>query len=527
MAKKLIIVILDGWGQAAAWGGNAISLAKTPVFNQLRQKNFHCTLRAHGKFVGLPGNEMGNSEVGHLNIGTGRVVAQDSSIIFEAIEKRTFFQNPILLEAIKHAQKRNGNLHLMGLLSDGTVHANIEHLFALLDLTKQENFSRVYLHLFTDGRDSPPQSALIYLEKVNKKLQEVGFGEIATLIGRYYAMDRDGHWERTKIAYDLLVQGQGTQVESANRAVSQNYSQSRTDEFLEPIIIASQGLIKQGDSVIFFNFRADRSRQLATALMDKWAIPHLYFAGFVPYGYEQELKLDLQAAFPPPPLSLPLAEVLSQHRLNQLHIAESEKYAHVTYFFNGGREKVFKGEERKMIPSSRIPSYDQQPAMSAEEITKELLKYWLSKRPDFVVINYANPDMVGHTGNLKATMTACEVVDRCLNEVAKLATDKSIELIITADHGNAEQMINPVTNEPDTQHTTNPVPFIYVPASTDNLSKVAATTLNLQPSTSYYGGDGSKITYQEPIGILADVSPAILKILDLPPVTEMTGRSLV
>jgi len=506
--KKVILLILDGWGYAPPWGGNAISIALTPNFDKLWRDNPHTLLCASGKCVGLPGHERGNSEVGHLNLGTGRIIMQDSQRIKHAIEDETFFKNEVIARAISHARKNNSSLHLMGLVSDGNIHSHFNHLFALLNYCQKERFDRVFIHGFTDGRDSEPMSALSYFSKLEDHIKKIGFGKIATVSGRYYSMDRDDHWERIRKVYEAMVLGKGLTARSATQAITQAYNNGYTDEFILPTNICdddgSIGLIDNNDSVIFFNFRADRAREISMAFMaekfnyfPRKDINNLFFTSMIPYGYETELKLNLQSIFKAEKTNLPLAEIISEKKLYQLHLAETEKYAHVTYFFNGGVEEPFFKEERILVPSPRVSSYAQKPEMSVRPITKELIakidKY------NFIVINFANGDMVGHTGNFQSVVKACEVIDECLGKVVELAKAKNYVLMVTADHGNCEEMVNVRTGEPNNEHTNNPVPFILVNFPTKLRND----------------------------GLLGDVAPTILDIMNIPAPQDFKCSSLL
>ena len=517
--KPVVLLILDGWGSAPPWGGNAISVANIPVFEKLWKEYPHTSLCASGECVGLPGHERGNSEVGHLNIGTGRAVKQDSSYISEAIENRSFFKNKFLLGAIENAKKNNSNLHLMGLVSDGGIHSLIDHLQALLELCNINNFDQnhVFLHAFTDGRDSEPMSALSAISHIEEKMKKIGVGKIATISGRYYGMDRDNHWERTSAVYDAMVYGKGNVAASALSAISASYNQGITDEFIKPTVITSDGKplakVSDNDSVIFFNFRSDRARQIALAFLSDdmkyfnrgQRLNNLYFVGMIPYGYEAELKINLKSAFTQTKIHNPIAEVISLNGLKQYHSAETEKFAHVTYFFNGGIENSFPGEDRLLIPSPRIMSYDMKPEMSIRDVNNNAIKRIKSNKYDFILINYANPDMIGHTGNFKAALTACEVVDEELGKIVDAVLEVEGIILITADHGNVEQMVNTITGEPDTEHTRNPVPFIMV-------GNKNSTILNLQLRSG---------------GVLADIAPTILEFMKIEIPEEMTGTTLV
>ncbi|MEK7143144.1 MAG: 2,3-bisphosphoglycerate-independent phosphoglycerate mutase [Patescibacteria group bacterium] len=512
--QKLTLIILDGWGYAPSWGGNAVETAETPTMDSLWRKYPHTILKAAEESVGLPIHEPGNSEVGHLNIGSGQIVRQNLPGITALINDKSFFANPILLEAIEHCVRFKSNLHIMGLLSDGGVHSHIDHLFALLDLIKAKNFPRVYLHIFTDGRDTDPMKALSYISNLNEKINSISLGKIISISGRYYAMDRDNRWDRIKKTYDILTLGLGPAAESPQQAVSSAYRQGMTDEFIPPTIIANKDQpfipINDNDGLIFFNFRADRTREIIWAFsLEKFHsfnrkkfIKNLYFATFS-FHEEYEEKLPIKVVFRLGGVLNPVAKNIAKYSLKQFHLAETEKFAHVTYFFNGGKEKPFPRETRELIPSPKVATYDLKPEMSALKVTDEMKKSVGAF--DFSIANFANPDMVGHTGNLRATIRACEVVDKCLNVVLKELLSKKQVVIVTADHGNAEQMINPNSGDPHTEHTINPVPFII--ASEDSRYQKPLVTFSRQP-------------------ILSDVSPTILKIMGLEIPQEMTGISL-
>jgi 2,3-bisphosphoglycerate-independent phosphoglycerate mutase len=517
--KPIVLLVLDGWGNAPSWGGNAISVAGTPVFDNLWKNYPHTTLCASGECVGLPGHERGNSEVGHLNLGCGRAIKQDSSRITDSIKDETFFKNPTLIGAIEHAKKNNSNLHLMGLISDGGIHSLTSHLYALIELCRKLNFdhNHVFIHAFTDGRDSEPMSSLSTISHVQDRCKSIGVGQFATVSGRYFAMDRDDHWERTASVYYAMVQGAGIQNNSVLSAISMSYNQGITDEYIKATVITNNGkpvaTVKDNDSMIFFNFRSDRARQIAQAFMAEDMrkfnrgpkIKNLYFVSMIPYGFESELKLDIKPAFKQDQIISPLASVLSANNLKQYHSAETEKYAHVTYFFNGGEEKPYIGEDRLLIPSPRIPTYDLKPEMSIKEVNNNAISRIKSKKYDFILVNFANPDMVGHTGNFKAALMACSVVDEELKKIVDAVLESKGVIFVTADHGNIEQMVNPVTGEPDTEHTRNPVPFILIGDKDSYIKNIKLR-------------DG---------GILADVSPTVLEFLNIEKPKDMSGNSLI
>lgn len=506
--KPVVLAVLDGWGIAPAWGGNAITLAHTPFMNMADKTFPNTELQASGIAVGLPAGERGNSEVGHSNIGTGQVVQESLPAITTAIKDGSFFRSPALIKAFDNAKNNNKAVHILGLCSDGGVHSHIDHLYALLDMAKQRGVTNnVFIHAITDGRDTPPFVAEEFMAHINSYIQQNGVGKIVTVSGRYYAMDRDRRWDRTEKVYRAITEGVGQTAPSAEAAVALAYRDGYSDEFIVPTVIqptdgAFQPL-QDGDSLIFFNFRGDRVRQITQALVKpefdvfrrKVIIANLLFVGFT--YYQEGLPIDV--AFSPRDVKLPLAYVLSQNNLKQLHVAESEKYAHVTYFFNGGREDPYPGEDRIVVPSPKVASYDQVPAMSEPEITKKVIRNL--DNYDFIVFNYANADMVGHTGNLRATMQACEAVDGGLSRIFEEVRKRNGIFIITADHGNAEQKVNPQTGEPDTEHSANPVPFI--------LASESLKSVQLHP------------------GVLSDIAPTILQIMNLPVSSEMTGKSLI
>ena len=508
--KPVVLIILDGWGVNPRHEGNALAQARLPFYRSILDRYPHTTLNASGEAVGLPDAQMGNSEVGHLNIGAGRIVYQDFTRINKAIEEGAFFSNPVLKMAASAARSNDSALHLMGLLSDGGVHSHIDHLVALLELARREDVKTVFVHAFLDGRDTPPQSALIYVRALEREIARVGLGAVATVTGRYYAMDRDKRWDRVKMAYDAIVLGRGKFADSAEAAIRKSYDNKVTDEFVLPTVIEKDGspvgIPKAKDAVIFFNFRADRARQLTRAITQK------EFSGFprerIPdlsrfitmTSYDETFTLPV--AFGPVRLENILGEVISNLGLRQLRIAETEKYAHVTYFFNGGKEKVYPGEDRVLIPSPKeVATYDQKPQMSAPEVTSEVVRRIETGTYDFIVLNYANPDMVGHSGNLPAAIAAAETVDHCLELVAGAVLKAGGAVLITADHGNIEQMIDYETGAPHTAHTTNPVPLILISNRKDIALKKG--------------------------GIHADLSPTILDLMEIAKPKEMDRFSLI
>lgn len=505
----LALIILDGWGINPKEEGNPISIARPPFYNSLLKEYPHTTLDASGESVGLPEGQMGNSEVGHMNIGAGRVVYQDLTRIDKAIREGEFFKNPVLLECMEKAKSSTGRLHLMGLLSDGGVHSHILHLFAIIEMAKKAGIKDLYIHAFLDGRDTPPQSGIGYIKSLQDYLKKEGIGKIATISGRYYAMDRDNRWDRVEKAYSALVYGEGVKASDPVEAVEKSYAEGVTDEFVIPVVISESNgtpvaAIKDGDGVIFFNFRADRARELTTALtstefykFQRKISPSLSaFASMKLY----EEKTHLPAAYESAKLDNIFSEVISKKGIKQFRTAETEKYAHVTYFFNGGEEKPFPGEERTLIPSPKeVATYDQKPEMSAYKVTEELEKRIRSGEYGFILVNYANPDMVGHTGVLEAGIRAVEVVDECLGRVLSAVREMGGIAVITSDHGDIEQMIEYDTGNPHTAHTTNFVPFI-----------ITQKGLTLRST-----------------GIFADIAPTLLDLMGIEKPAEMTGTSLI
>ncbi len=504
-----MLMILDGWGVNDRLEANAILNANTPNFNQLIHHYPNTTLAASGLSVGLPEGQMGNSEVGHLNLGAGRVVYQDFTRISKDIEEGSFFKNPVLLSAMENAVKNEKSLHLMGLLSDGGVHSHIEHLIALLKLAKQVGVKKVFLHAFLDGRDVPPANAEVYIERIENLMEEIGLGEIATISGRYYAMDRDKRWDRTEKAYNAIVFGKGLREQHPITALRKSYKREETDEFVIPTVIVDKhgnpkGTVNPGDSIIFFNFRPDRARQLTYAFCNEDFNGFEREKGMLPVHYVCMTQYDksiknAHIAFKPQSIENIFASVISKAGLNQLRIAETEKYAHVTFFFNGGVETAFPGEDRILIPSPKVATYDMQPEMSAFDVTEKVIQKINEDKYDVIVLNYANPDMVGHTGVFDAAVKAVEAVDMCLGKVVKAVQKKDGTIIITADHGNAEQMVDYITGEHHTAHTNNPVPFILVSDKKHRLRS----------------------------GKLADVAPTMLHLLNIEKPPEMTGESLI
>ena len=512
--RQVVLIVIDGWGVAPDGPANAITLAKTPTMDRLWQTSPRTTVAASGEDVGLPAGQIGNSEVGHLNVGAGFPVLQDLPRIDHEIAAGTFFENAALVGAVEHvcagANKPAGErpaLHLMGLYSDGGVHSHAGHALALVDLARRHGVEAVQLHTFLDGRDVPPRQALDDLTALDAALAKRPGARVATVIGRYYAMDRDKRWDRTAAAYNALTRGQGERADSAPDAVRAAYAADVGDEFVTPTVIGdpAAGRVKRGDAVIFFNFRADRARQLTQAFVrpdfdgfERAAWPRPLH--FVTFGqYEDDVPVT-GVAFPPTLVETPLARVVADAGLRQLHVAETEKYAHVTYFLNGGHEAAYPNEDRVMVPSPKVATYDLQPEMSAAGVTKKTLD-GLRAGYDVIVLNYANPDMVGHTGVLDAAVVAVETVDRGIGEIVRAAEAAHAIVVVTADHGNAEEMVDPETGQPKTAHTTNPVPLIVVGAP--------------------------DVTGLRDGGRLSDVAPTVLDLLGLPTPAEMTAQSLL
>lgn len=505
MTEPVALVILDGWGLSDNCEQNAACMAKTPVMDRLRSEWPNARLGASGKDVGLPDGQMGNSEVGHLNIGAGRIVYQDLTRISLAIEDGSLFENQTLKRLCQRLVESEGKLHLLGLLSDGGVHSHNTHLYALVRMAQQLGVKDVCIHAFMDGRDTPPSSGAGYLRQLEDQLKQIGLGRVATVTGRYWAMDRDNRWDRVEQAYLALTEGVGQQAAGSAEAIQDAYAAGQTDEFVKPWVVGEPGTIDDGDGVLFFNFRADRAREMTRALTEA------NFSGFsrnkipqlVDYVCltEYDESFGLPVAFPPETYPDILAEIVSKAGLQQLRIAETEKYAHVTFFFNGGVEDAWPGEERVLIPSPQdVATYDQKPAMSAVEVTDEVVKRIESEKYQLIILNFANPDMVGHTGVLEAAINAVETVDACLGRVVEAMLKKNGRLLITADHGNCEQMSDGHGGA-HTAHTSNPVPLLFV----DPQRKDASLR----------------------DGILADLAPTLLELLGVPVPEAMTGRSLL
>jgi len=507
--RPCMLMILDGWGINPRSEQSAVAQAETPNLDKLMQGYAHTSLKCWGRAVGLPEGIMGNSEVGHLNIGAGRVVYQELLRIDMAIESGEFFKNPVLCQIMETTRTDGAALHLMGLLSDGGVHSQLSHLLALLDMARRLGLSKVFVHAILDGRDTPPDSGAGYVARLQAHIDKHGFGKIATICGRYYAMDRDKRWDRTERAFRLYTRGEGVREDDPAAAVQNAYARGETDEFVQPVVIVDGGeaaRIEDGDGVIFFNFRADRARQITRAFTDPEFVefprdPLPSIAGWVCMTLYDE-TFDLPVAFSPQHLDRILGQVLSERGFAQLRIAETEKYAHVTYFFNGGEETPFEGEDRRLIPSPRdVPTYDHKPEMSAHEVTDEVLSRIESAKYDVIVLNFANMDMVGHTGVFAAAIEACQTVDACVGRIVSRVQKRGGAVLVTADHGNADQMVDD-NGKPHTAHTLHEVPFILV-------------------------DDRRKDAKLRDDGALADIAPTLLELLGIEQPEEMTGRSLI
>ena len=506
MKKPLALIIMDGFGLRRETEGNAIAAAKHPTLDRLWETCPHTQIGASGLDVGLPDGQMGNSEVGHTNMGAGRIVYQELTRITKSIEDGEMEREPALLHAMENAKKPGAALHLMGLLSDGGVHSHIRHLFGLLEMAKKNGVEKVFIHCFMDGRDVPPTSGAEYIEQLQNELARIGLGKIATVSGRYYAMDRDNRWERVVKAYDAMVNGEGIKAPDPVAMMHQSYADGVTDEFIVPAVVTENATIRSGDSVIFFNFRPDRARELTRTLVDPDFAGFGRKKGFFPLTYICMTQYDatmpnVEVAYKPQSLENTLGEYISKKGLTQLRIAETEKYAHVTFFFNGGVEAPYPGEDRALIPSPKVATYDLQPEMSACLVTDEVVKRIRSGRYDVIILNYANCDMVGHTGVFEAAVKAVEAVDTCLGRTLAAIEEMGGRAFVTADHGNADRMTDE-HGEPFTAHTTNPVPFIAV-------------------------GFPEVARLRQEGGRLADIAPTMLQALGLPQPPEMTGRSML
>jgi 2,3-bisphosphoglycerate-independent phosphoglycerate mutase len=522
--RPVVLLILDGWGIAPPYSGNPISLAKLPNFNELTSHYPTLALSAAGEATGLPWGEMGNSEVGHLNLGAGRIVYQDLPRINKAISDNTFFNNKVLLNAAEHAKKNKSKFHLLGLLSNGGVHAAVEHLIALLAFAKQNKIDQVYLHLFLDGRDMSYNSGRQMIKDLNKSILEHKIGVIASLSGRFYAMDRDNNWERVERAYNAIANGECQKSFSdPMEAIEYYYAQKVYDEEFAPSVIVKNNqpiaTVQDNDAVIFFNFRSDRARELTKAFIlpgfNKFTKyqqrQNLYFATLTEY----EKNLPVEVAFPQEEVVNTLGKVIADNGLKQLRIAETEKYAHVTYFFNGGKEEPYDKEERIVVPSPHTESYALEPKMSAPEVTARLIKEINKDIYDFILVNYANADMVSHTGDIDATIIALEYLDKALWEITNAVLSLNGVMLITADHGNAEELFNMQTGSIDKEHSTNPVPLIIIGKDYEGKNLGGQDVI------------GADLSLLNPSGILADMAPTVLKIMNLPKPKEMTGVALV
>ena len=506
MPKKVCLLILDGWGIPPKPDFSAIEIAKTPFIDNLLKEHPNARLDTHGENVGLPKGQMGNSEVGHMNIGAGRIVHQDLMKIDKAIKEKSIIKNKILNNAIDYSIQNNKTIHFLGLLSDGGIHSHIDHLFALLELAKSKKASNVFIHGFTDGRDTDPKSGIKFIEMLENKIRNSNI-ELASIIGRYYSMDRDKRWDRTKIAYDLLINGKGTKTKDFKNSIKKNYDKGITDEFINPLIKVDEnnspiGKISSGDVVIFYNFRNDRVRQLTEVLSQNKNIESnmnpLNLLYITMTKYDEKFK-NISILFDKDNLVDTLGEVISKENKTQLRIAETEKYPHVTFFFNGGNENPFPGEERILCPSPKVATYDLKPEMSAYEVKNKVIEKIKNKNsPDFICLNFANPDMVGHTGKINAAVKACETIDKCLQEIVPISMKNNYSLLIISDHGNCEKMKND-DGSPNTSHTQNPVPIILI----DRDYKVIKD------------------------GILANIAPTILKLMNIKKPASMKEEPII
>lgn len=518
--RPIMLMIIDGFGVAPPSRGNAIALAKTPNLDRFMERYPTVTLQAAGESVGLPWGEMGNSEVGHLSLGAGKIIFQDLPRITRSIVDGSFFSNPVFHQVTARAFA-GGRVHIVGMFSSAGVHSFDEHAFALLELCQRAKAKEVFFHVILDGRDSPYNSGLEFVAKLQRKMQTIGLGKIATISGRFYAMDRDSHWDRTEKTYQAMVYAQGPTTADPLEAIRSSYAHEVYDEQFLPTVVTSDGqptaTITEQDAVVFFNFRPDRARQLTKAFVlpgfTKFSRPqylqNLLFVTMTEY----EKDLPVSVAYPTEDVTEPLAKVFSDANISQLHAAETEKYAHVTFFFNGGREAPFPGEERILVPSPSIPAYDKKPAMSAREIVDRVIKSINSARFGFIVVNFANPDMIGHTGNIPATIQAVEFIDTCVGELANAMLEQDGVTLVTADHGNAEEKINGQTGEVSKEHSANPVPLLVIGE-------------HLPPGMGTWRAPMRDLSSLIPVGVLADVAPTILRLAGLPIPADMTGRPL-
>lgn len=540
MIKPVVLIVLDGFGIAPPGPGNAVYLANPMNINSFFQSFPHTTLKASGEAVGLPMGEVGNTEVGHINLGAGRIVYQDLPRINMSIADGSFFQNEAIMKGILHVKKTGGDFHVIGLVGEGAVHSAIDHLYALLYMAREQRLNQVFVHAITDGRDSPPKAAAGTIKRVEEKLTQSKIGKIASIMGRYYAMDRDRRWERIEKAYSCLTEAKGQTAPSAAEAISQAYNESKTDEFIEPTVILENGkpvaTIKKGDAVVFFNYRIDRPRELTKAfVLDDFEKQANITTSFDPYAVkyykthapkepiltppfkrekkienlffitmtEYEKNLPVEIAFPPIMVNMPVGRVIADAETRQMRMSESEKERFVTFYFNGQREVAFEKEERLIVPSPKVPTYDLKPEMSAREVTQLLLTKMRSRTYPFILVNFANADMVGHTGNIEASIMAVKTLDECLGEIVTLGLAYDYTIMITADHGNVEQKINPQTGQISTEHTDNPVPFLAI--------------------NKKFQGKNTKLQ----TGILSDVAPTVLTQMEIPKPSTMTGRNLM
>ena len=515
VAKPVVLAVLDGWGLSDNKKGNAIAEAKASNIDKINSYYPCVALQASGISVGLPWGEPGNSEVGHMTMGTGKVIYQSMPRITMAIQSGEFFKNESFVKAMENTRKNNSALHFMGLVGKGGVHSTMDHLYALLEMAKNEHISPVYIHVFTDGRDSSPTSGVDSVKELQYRLDKNGIGKIATISGRYFAMDRNNNWDRVKLAYDAMTQGIGEKTTNAGEYLTKSYAKEIFDEYIKPAVVMENdkpvGLVSDNDSLIFFNFREDRARQITKAFalpefnkFERKEIKNLDFVAMT--QYEDNLPVDV--AFGPIKITNSLGETLSRKKCTQLRISETEKFAHVTYFFNGGSEEPFPKEDRIIVPSKAVSSFDEAPEMSAHEITEKLVEVINQDKYDFILVNFANADIVGHTGNEKAAIEAVETVDSCLGELIKAVLEQKGCLLITADHGNAEEMKNSHTGEVDTEHSSNPVPLWYI--TPDNHSDIPKEVAEIKVA-----------------GLLSDIAPTILDIMHIEKPAEMTGESLL
>jgi 2,3-bisphosphoglycerate-independent phosphoglycerate mutase len=513
--KPVVLIVLDGWGLGEEGKGNAIAAAKLPTFKKINEYYPQMAIQASGISVGLPWGEPGNSEVGHMTLGSGKVIYQNMPRITMAIQDGEFYKNPVFLKAVENAKKNNSAIHLVGLVSKGSVHSNIDHLYALVEIMKYQKMEKVFLHIFTDGRDSAPTSGLESVRELETKLEKFGVGKIATISGRYFGMDRNNNWDRIQKAYDAMVNGIGEKTSNLEDYIKNSYKKEIFDEYLEPACFEEDGetigRIQENDSVIFFNYREDRARQLTKSFVvpgfSKFPITNfknLFFATMTQY----EDNLPAEIAFPPIKITMCLGKVLSEHGLKQLRLAETEKFAHVTYFFNGGNEEPFPGEDRIIVPSKDTSDFSKVPEMSAHEITQKTLENLEKETYDFMLINFANADIVGHTGKVEAAVKAVETIDGCLEEIIKKVLSQGGCLLVTADHGNVEEMVNNHTGERDTEHSANPVPLWFI------------TPENHRP-------EPGPERPQNVAGLLSDIAPTVLDILQIEKPKDMTGESLL